>query len=1115
MFTRRFALALFVGGMCLGESPQFQRDIVPILEQSCGTCHIGASMGKLRLDSESSILRGGASGPSVVPGHSADSLLVKRILGLTGTPRMPMGGQPLSAAQVTLIRQWIDADHFDTSAAQPAVSSAPSSVFAKEVRPILAARCYSCHGPEVQQNGLRLDSLAALLKGSDYGPIVIPHDASKSRLLRRLQAQERPQMPYGGPPLSSDEIATVAKWIDAGAPGPDDSSPLAGVKPPKHWSYSKPVRPGLPLLKDAAWVRNPIDAFILARLEKEGLKPSPQAPKTTLLRRVYLDLTGLPPTPQQIDAFLMDRRPDAYERVVDNLLASPRYGEKWARQWLDLARYADSNGYEKDRLRTAWEYRDWVIRALNADLSFRDFTIDQIAGDMLPNPTQDQLIATGFNRNSMLNQEGGIDVNEYYYYSLVDRVNTTASVWLGSTLGCAQCHNHKFDPFPQKDYYRFLAFFSNSQHRVKGVGDHWMDEPELSLPTPSQETKSKALRSEIADLQSKLDTQTPELDAAQVLWEQAMRKAPTDWTVWKPLSMKSAGGATLALLPDGSVLASGQNPQADTYQLAAPLTQGGMTGVRLEVLPDASLPHGGPGRDLAGNFFLSDFDCEVAGQPVTWKSATEDESQDGYSISNLLHKEPGKLAGWAIKESDSPAISRQAVFAPVQPLQGGALKITLKHLMRHSSRNIGRFRISVTYSSDPEFIVRIPASVRPVLDVPALQRSASQREDLAAAYRNVSPLLDATRKQMADLQTQVKALGIVTAMVMKEQSAFTRPAAYLRERGTFTSPGELVYADVPGAFNPLPKDVMPNRLGLGEWLVSPDNPLTARVTVNRYWEAIFGHGLVETSEDFGTQGDLPSHPELLDWLATEFMSNGWSAKKIQRLIVTSATYRQDSRVTSDLLARDPYNKLYAHGPRFRVEAETVHDLALAESGLLSDKMFGPPVFPYQPEGLWDIPYSNDKWVESTGEDKRRRAVYTMIRRSSPYPSLVTYDAPSREFCTIRRVRTNTPLQALTSLNDPYFFDAARAMAQRMMKEGGSTIAERVEYGFRLTTGRPPSQSESERVTAFYQQQKDEFSKSPESAYKVIGNQAANAPDIAAWTMVANVLMNSDEAITKE
>ncbi|MBV9937951.1 MAG: DUF1553 domain-containing protein [Acidobacteriaceae bacterium] len=966
------------------------------------------------------------------------------------------------------------------------------------------------------------------MKGSDYGPVVVPHKAEGSRMMRRLLAQDRPQMPYGGPPLSPDQIATIRKWIDSGAPGPDDTTPLAAAPPPKHWSYVKPVRPAVPNVKDRAWVRNPIDNFILARLEKEGLKPAPEANRTTLLRRLYLDLTGLPPSPQELDAFLNDKSPDAYEKVVDRLLASPHYGERWARQWLDLARYADSNGYEKDRRRTAWEYRDWVIRALNADLSFRDFTIQQIAGDMLPNPTKDQLIATGFHRNSMLNQEGGIDVNEYYYYSLVDRVNTTASVWLGSTLGCAQCHNHKFDPFPQKDYYRFLAFFSHGEHHVEGPADRWMAESELALPTPDQEKQNKKLQTEIASLQTKLDTQTPELDGAQLLWEGQMLKATDNWTVLKPSSSKSIGGATLKSLSDGSILASGTNPTADTYVMEAPLSTSTITGVRLEVLPDSSLPKGGPGRDAAGNFFLSDFHVEIAptldrsvSQPLVWKSAVADESQEGYSVKNLVEKKAGQLAGWAVKEGEGSTLPRQAVFIPTQPVSvsdSSVLVLTLKHQMRHASRNIGHFRISVTSTADPAFIAKIPATVRPLLNTPEGQRTPAQKEAIAAAYRAVSPLLDPTRQQMALLKEQAQALGITKAMVMREEPGFLRPSAYIRERGTFTSPGELVYADVPTALNPLPKDAMPNRLGLAEWLVSPDNPLTARVTVNHYWEAIFGRGIVETSEDFGTQGDPPSHPELLDWLATEFMGNGWSPKKIQRLIVTSATYRQDSRVTPQLLARDPYNKLYAHGPRFRVDAETVHDIALAESGLLSPKMFGPPVFPYQPEGVWDIPYSNDKWIESKNEDHYRRAVYTMIRRSAPYPSLVTYDAPSREFCTVRRVRTNTPLQALTSLNDPYFFEAARAMAKRLTEEGGKGVSDRITYGFRLTVSRPPSPSELDRVATFYKQQEAEYLKSPESAYKTIGAKTESASDAAqraAWTMVANVLLNTDEAITKE
>ncbi|MGH9454559.1 MAG: DUF1549 and DUF1553 domain-containing protein, partial [Terriglobia bacterium] len=802
----------------------------------------------------------------------------------------------------------------------------------------------------------------------------------------------------------------------------------------------------------------------------EGLSPSPQADKETLIRRVYLDLIGLPPAPKEVDAFVADKSPNAYEKVVDRLLASPHYGERWAREWLDLARYADTNGYEKDQSRTAWEFRDWVIKALNQDMSFRDFTIDQIAGDMLPNPTNDQLIATGFNRNTMLNQEGGVDPQEYYWYSLVDRVNTTAQVWLGTTLGCAQCHNHKFDPFTQKDFYRFLAFFDNSQYKIGGPENGlYAVEPQLELPTPEQAKKSKELKTEIAKLQDVLNTSTPELEAAQAQWEVRMKNASSDWSVLRPTQFSSAKGATLKLEPDQSLLAGGKNPMADSYTLQARTDRVGITGVRIEVLNDSTLPDGGPGRDPDGNFFLSDFQVEIspanqtaAAQKVVFKDAFANDQQDGYSVKNLVSKAPG-LKGWAIDSTPSPvALPRQAVLVPDKPFgfPGGTLfTITLKHEMRHSSRNIGRFRLSVASIVDPVDITRLSARMWPVLETPAAQRTEKQKAELAAAFRIITPLLQPTRDQIAKLQKSFDDLGIATAMIMAERPGFERPWTYIRERGSFLSLGDQVYAGVPGILNPLPMDQMPNRLGLAYWLVDDNNPLTARVVVNRYWESMFGHGIVGTPEDFGTQGDPPTHPQLLDWLATEFMRQGWSMKKIKRLIVTSATYRQSSRVTPELEARDPYNNLLARGPRFRVEAEMVHDIALSASGLISPKIGGPSVFPYQPDGIWDVPYSSDKWIISKGEDRYRRAIYTFIRRSAPYPSLVVFDAPSREFCTIRRVRTNTPLQALTTLNDPFFFDAARAMAKRMMNQAGPETPARVAYGFRLCTSRHASRAE--------------------------------------------------------
>ncbi|HEX5410691.1 MAG TPA: PSD1 and planctomycete cytochrome C domain-containing protein [Terriglobia bacterium] len=1125
-------------------APNFTRDIKPIFQASCGNCHGGnQAQAHLRLDSVAAILKGGVSGAAILPGHSQDSLLVKRLLGLGDGPRMPMGASPLESRKINLIRAWIDYASFNgIEAAAPSVAPAPKSshqqstaaspLFATKIRPILAERCYQCHGPDVHQNGLRLDSLAAILKGSENGKVVVPGNSGDSRIIRRLAGLERPQMPYGGPPLTDAQIKLIRQWIDMGAPGPDSNTAIAqATKPLKHWAYVKPVRPDLPKVKNAAWCRNPIDYFVLARLEKDGTRPSPEADKITLLRRVYLDLIGLPPSIKETDEFLADKSPNAYEKLVDKLLASPHYGERWARPWLDLSRYADSNGYEKDSPRVAWEYRDWLINALNDDMSFKEFTIEQLAGDMLSNPTNDQLIASGFNRNTLLNQEGGVDKVEQRFYTLVDRVNTTSEVWLGTTLGCAECHNHKFDPFPQKDYYRMMAFFdSNANYRILdlGQGEGYVWEPDLELPTPEQAAKVKQLRAQIAGLKQTLATDTPALEAEQEKWEAEMKRAAKEWMPLKPSHYVSEEGAQLKLLADGSILAGGKNPYADNYDIEAETNAQAITGIRIEVLSDASLPKGGPGRDLDGNFFLSGFEAEASpagssapAQKIVFKQAVDNESESGYSARNLVKKEKD-LKGWSIDSTPSPVpIVREAVLVPEKPFgfpAGTKLTIHLKHGMRHTTRNIGRFRLSVTTSQNPAAITQVPARIVPLLDGSPSDRSEKEKADLAAVYRAIAPSLQPTRDQVAKLEKSVKDLGIVTALVMGEQNSFERPSSYIRIRGTFSSLGEKVYAGVPSALNPLPADAMPNRLGLAEWLVSDDNPLTARVTVNHYWQEIFGKGIVETSEDFGTQGDPPTHPKLLDWLATEFMQNNWSMKHIIRLIVTSATYRQSSRATPQMIEYDPYDKLLERGPRFRVEAEMVRDIALSASGLLSPKIGGPSVMPYQPPGIWDRPYSDAKWVESKDGDQYRRGIYIFIRRTAPYPSLITFDVPSREFCTVRRVRTNTPLQALTTLNDPVYFEAAKTLARRMMKDAAPGAAARVTYGFRRVLTRRPTSQELDRIVAYYQAELGHYQKNLKAAGEVIngyGDPKLDVAEQAAWTMVANVLLNLDEAITKE
>jgi mono/diheme cytochrome c family protein len=819
-------------------------------------------------------------------------------------------------------------------AALAAGSSSPVD-FAKDIHPLLQSTCYECHGPDKQKGNLRLDSRSAALKGGKSGKAIVPHDPAKSLLLSRvLSKDDDERMPAKHDPLSDGQIALLRTWIEQGAHWPDS---LAGatVETGTHWAYIKPVPPQLPKISNPAWARNGIDRFIAARLEKEGLRPSPEAPKETLIRRATFDLTGLPPTPQEIDAFLADKSPDAYEKVIDRLLASPAYGERWARPWLDLARYADTNGYEADKRRTIWKYRDWVINALNADMPFDQFTVEQIAGDMLPSPTVNQRIATGFHRNTMTNEEGGVDKAEQRWLVLIDRVDTTASVWLGSTLACAQCHNHKFDPFTTKDFYSFLAFWE------KG------DETQLKLPTPDQDKTAKQLAADLAQTEQALKRRTSELDDAQLEWE---------------------------------------------------------------------------------------------------------------------------------------------------------------------SESIARFVTTAPSTKPTTTAPALPSNILTALRSPLASRTAAQKKLLADHFRSQDPEYKKLTAAVADLKAKQKSLdtSIVSTLVLQEKPTAEPPKTFIRIRGAYLSKGDEVTANTPAFLPPLSPGESPNRLALAKWLISPDNPLTARVAVNRFWEAFFGHGIVETSEDFGTQGDRPTHPELLDYLATQFVQHKWSMKAIHRLIVTSATYRQSSKVTPALLEKDPYNRLYARGSRFRMEAEMIRDNALAASGLLVEKVGGPSVMPYQPDGIWNLPYNADKWTNATDDGRYRRGLYTFWRRTAPYPSFVTLDAASREYCTVRRVRTNTPLQALNLLNDPAFFEAAKALATRTLKEAPDTTDGRIDYAVRLTTARHPTPAERTRLAALYTQQLAQFQQSPESA-----KQIADTPDQAAWAMLCNVLLNLDETLTKE
>ena len=1021
--------------------------------------------------------------------------------------------------------------------------------FATEVQPILKASCFACHSGERPMAQLRLDVRSMALKGGVSGPAIMPGNSAGSSLMHRVTGEGGvTRMPLAQAALASEKVEILRRWIDQGATWPDGLANEGNAKIRQHWAYVKPVRPAVPQVGNTAWVRNPIDNFVLAKLEKEGLGPSPEATRETLARRLSLDLTGLPPTPTEVDAFLNDKRPDAYERLVERLLASPHYGERWATPWLDLARYGDSDGYDKDMQRVAWPYRDWVVDAFNRNMPFSQFTIEQLAGDLLPNPTKAQKIATGFVRASLLNSEGGTDPEEQNWVAQVDRAATIGNVYLGSTLACAQCHNHKYDPFQQKDFYGMVAFFNNAAFlpgRTRGgeIGTAEQQPPPsyreqmLELATPEQISARDGLNAKIRQLNEQM-VNWPNGAQLQAAWEDRVVAAEREWQTLVPSHVTSTEGSTLTAQGDGSVLVSGAAPDFDTYVLEAPApVAGSITGVRLEVMPHASLPMKGPGRDFHGNFAVQNIEIEVgsgAGRfvPVPIKT-TETDSPSVVTNEGIVRTIKKQL--WRVQASaDKERFPRELVIIPEKPIpvdRNSPIRVRLVQSSDAARQLLGHFRLSVTTAENPTQVVDILYHLRPLLRVPRDQRTPEQRQQLSQHWREIAPELTKIREQVQDcdvvtntnayrpcsmgtLQQQLAALRIPTTLVASENMATDQPSTSIRIRGDFTQKADEVPAGIPGFLGTLPEGAPKNRLGLAQWLVSSDNPLTARVRMNQIWQTYFGKGLVETSEDFGSQGRPPSHPELLDWMASEFVERGWDHKAMHRVIVTSNTYRQSSAASQDLLEKDPANVMLARGPRFRVEAEMVRDIVLSTSGLLSPKMGGPPVMPYQPDGLWmfQSQAADDKWVQSTGEDKYRRGMYTFIRRTARYPSLVVFDAPSREGSLARRPTANTPLQALTVLNDPAFFEAAQAMARRIMKEVPGDTAAKAAYGFRLVTARKPDAKERDLLVAVYARELGYFQRQPAEAVRVSGGSDSA---LAAWTMVSNALLNLDETITKE
>ncbi|MGI8601600.1 MAG: DUF1553 domain-containing protein [Verrucomicrobiales bacterium] len=1128
--------------------------------------------------------------------------------------------------------------------------------FNRDIRPIIFNNCVACHGPDEHERkaGLRLDrsdGATALLKKGGYA--VVPGQRLESQLWQRVSSNDPDKLmppPESGHTLKAEQIELLGRWIDAGA------------KYDGHWAFQKPVRPPVPT------GHHPVDYFISQRLAKEGLALSPPADARTLTRRLFLDLTGLPPEAREASR---TQNPEGatggatrhVENLIAYLLSSPAYGERWARMWLDLARYADSRGYGSDPLRlNIWRYRDWLINAFNRNLPYDRFTIEQLAGDLLPDPTSEQLLATAFHRNTLTNTLGGTIDEEFRVVAVKDRAETTAQVWMGLTLKCAQCHTHKFDPLTNEEYYRFYAIFNQSQD-----SDRPDEFPTAPTPTPDEQAGADALRMQIEALRKTLAKPSAEFLAQQDAWEASLVEQDQHWRGLEGATAASQSGQPLQLQPDGSWLAVA-GVESDVYSIDAPAPAQAITGLRIEALPDARLPGGGPGHDRSGNFVVNEIklferpkaggaplgrfvrlelpgdgrqlhiaevqvfsagkniapqgqgrqsSIDYGGTPerandgntdgdfaanstihtrmennpwwevdlgaehrisqLTLWNRTDHELQnrlDGYVVKildaqrkELFSQKPGagprpsatvavdgrreiplrvasasfeqekfgaakaidgsmgKDSGWAI----APHIGRPhtLVLELAEPIcrEGGDCGLSVEISQTFSKHSLGRFRLGVTNRPAP--LRALPQALVPVLAKPAATRSQNEAAEVAAFYATLDPELNRRARQVAELEKKLASLKPAETPIMRELTKDKRRVTKLMVKGNYLSTAQNVEPGIPAAFHPLTDELKRdssgeiNRLALAKWLVSRENPLTARVAVNRFWSQLFGRGLVETEEDFGTQGSYPSHPQLLDWLAVEFMESGWDVKRLLKAIVSSQTYRQSSEVSDEHLAKDPQNVLLSRGPRFRLEAEMVRDQALAISGLLNRKMFGPSVYPPQPDGLWRAAFNGERsYPTSTGEDRYRRGIYVFMRRTVPYPSLMTFDAPNRETCTLRRIRTNTPLQAFVTLNDPAFIEMARAFARRIVLEGGATPNERLTFAYRLCALEHPSPAKLQTLLELFDSEFKNYSAVPAEAKKLAEDplhampKAIDWPEMAAYMLIANTLLNLDAVLTK-
>ncbi len=1009
--------------------------------------------------------------------------------------------------------------------------------FNRDIRPILSDKCFTCHGPDAanRKTKLRFDiESGALIELHAGKHAIVAGEPDKSEMYRRISSTDKsfrmPPAYMGRDRLSDREIQAIREWIAQGA----QWSPF--------WSFAAPKRPVLPAVQTQGWVRNPIDSFILSRLEHEGLRPSPEADKRTLIRRVSLDLTGLPPTPEQVNAFVADSSASAYEKVIDRLLASPEYAEHMAYRWMEAARYGDTNGYQTDGPRDMWRWRDWVIEAFRRNMPYDQFTVEQLAGDLLPNPTLDQQIATGFNRNHRTSGEGGIIPEEYRVEYVADRAQTTANVWMGVTMGCARCHDHKYDPIFQKDFYRLFAYFNRIPNEKGFAYNYGNEEPFIKAPLPEQKQKLLEMDAEIASLEKRYESLQPALQKAQTKWEHSLlRTKPVDWTVTRGLVFRSDAKT------GSKDVASESSPIGPAWRFDGKHF--------LEMR-----------RDIARFGYLDPFTFSAWIKPASGKGAILSQAEDyfegtGHGLYlidgkvrlHIVHrwtdlalrvetKTPIPLGAWQQVTATYDGKRKAAgvhIYVNGIEQQTNVLFDQLNEPFHVDAKvpfrigaagglcfdgSIGDVRVyKVALSAQEAAAISVRETVSEIAAIPPGRRSNGQVQKLALTFlAEAAP--EKIRQAGARLNSAKEARtrfwdSVPTVMVMVDD--LNARESFVLKRGAYDSHGEKVTPGIP-AILPQPRpEWRNNRLGLAKWIIDRSNPLTARVTVNRYWQSYFGFGIVKTVDDFGSQGEWPVHPELLDWLAVEFMDSGWNVKAMQKLIVTSATYRQTSKVTPELLQKDPDNRLLARGPRYRLGPDEIRDQALAVSGLLVEKVGGPSVKPYQPPGLWQELASGGGYVQDRGEGLYRRSLYTYWKRTVTPPFMANFDAPNREVCTVYENRTNTPLQALDLMNDVAFLEASRKLAERMMVEGGATPQQRIEFGYKLLLVRPPRPQELEILLASLQQTEARYENDGQAAHQMLSSGASpvraglDVRELAAFTTVASLLLNMDATVTKE